>query len=163
MAPQDIPDVLASGCRHLGFTGADWVREKQTTLVKLLDTGFDAVELVLAAPTALLTGGSLPCRELVMATKYPRIGDQWIRYHGRGDRILPVSGAAEGYPPDDADYVLDVRSTGETLRAHGLRSFDTVMASSTGLYAGNGVLQDPSRQALVRLLVNEMARLLEFR
>ncbi|MFV2038871.1 MAG: ATP phosphoribosyltransferase, partial [Acidimicrobiales bacterium] len=36
---QSIVEMLAAGSRDIGFTGADWVAEKQADITELLDTG----------------------------------------------------------------------------------------------------------------------------
>ena len=44
-------------------------------------------------------------------------------------------GATEVFPPEDADVIVDCSATGATLRANGLAIVDTLMRSSTRLYA----------------------------
>src|SRR6266568_3210123 len=54
LKPQNIVEMLALGSRDVGFAGADWVAELEADVVELLDTGLDPVQLVAAAPVALL-------------------------------------------------------------------------------------------------------------
>lgn len=54
LKPQNIVEMLAAGSRDVGFAGADWVAELDANVVELLDTGFDPVQLVAAAPAAML-------------------------------------------------------------------------------------------------------------
>ena len=59
LKPQNIVEMLAAGSRDVGFAGADWVAELGADVVEVLDTGFDPVELVAAAPSALMQRGAL--------------------------------------------------------------------------------------------------------
>src|SRR5207249_11476841 len=66
LKPQNIVEMLALGSRDVGFAGADWVAELEANVVELLDTGLDPVQVVAAAPKALLEDGRLPTRRLVV-------------------------------------------------------------------------------------------------
>ncbi len=82
LKPQSIVEMLHAGSRDLGFAGADWVAELDGDLVELLDTGLDPVRVVAAAPVALLAGGGLPGRRLVVASEYERLTARWIAARG---------------------------------------------------------------------------------
>src|SRR5438034_2810458 len=69
LKPQNIVEMLVLGSRDVGFAGADWVAELEADVVELLDTGLDPVQLVAAAPIALLESGRLPTRRLVVASR----------------------------------------------------------------------------------------------
>jgi len=60
LKPQNVVEMLHAGSRDVGFAGADWVAELDADLVELLDTGLDPVQVVAAAPAALLVDGALP-------------------------------------------------------------------------------------------------------
>lgn len=51
-------------------------------------------------------------------------------------QILGSDGVTEAYVAKGADLIVDVTQTGASLREHGLKVLETVMDSSTGLYAG---------------------------
>src|SRR2546422_34557 len=89
LKPQNIVEMLALGSRDVGFAGADWVAELEADVVELLDTGLDPVQLVAAAPVALLEGGQLPKRRLIVASEYERLTRGWI-----GAKCLCAGGAA---------------------------------------------------------------------
>src|SRR5437773_10278863 len=73
LKPQNIVEMLALGSRDVGFAGADWVAELEANVVELLDTGLDPVQVVAAAPKALLVDGRLPTRRLLVASAYERL------------------------------------------------------------------------------------------
>ena len=150
LKPQNIVEMLAANSRDVGFAGADWVAELGADVVELLDTGFDPVQLVAAAPDALLDDGRLSRRiDLVVASEYLRLTGRWIAGSGLAARVVRSYGATEVFPPDDADIIVDNTATGATLAANGLTIIDTLMRSSTRLYANPRALDDPARRGAI--------------
>ena len=164
LKPQNIVEMLAGDSRDIGFAGADWVAELEADVVELLDTGLDPVRLVAAAPNDLLEGGELRCREnLVVASEYPRLTGAWIDRSELGARLVRSYGATEVFPPDDADLIVDNTATGATLAANGLTIIDTLMSSSTRLYANPRALDDPARCRAIQDVTILLASVLEAR
>lgn len=154
LKPQNVVKMLDAGSRDLGFAGADWALELGAELVELLDTGLDPVRVVAAAPPALLEGGALPAgRRLVVATEYVRVAERWARGQPFEAVLVRSYGATEVFPPEDADLIVDNTATGATLRGNGLVIADTLMRSSTRLYAGPAALDDPARRGAIEDLV----------
>jgi len=54
MKPQNIAQLVEIGSHDAGFTGYDWIIETDSRVEEILDTGFDPVEIVSAAPTATI-------------------------------------------------------------------------------------------------------------
>ncbi len=139
---QDIPEFVADGAADVGVTGMDLVRESERPLVSHLDLGFGKCRLVVAAKddagitsiadiAAGAGAGRAPAR---VATVFPRIAKRFFAERGCNVEIVPVSGAAEIAPHlGIADIVVDLTSTGSTLRVNGLREVETVMLSSAQL------------------------------
>jgi ATP phosphoribosyltransferase len=161
LKPQNIVTMLHEGSRELGFTGADWVREAGGELIELLDTGLDPVRIVVAAPTELLENGELPQRPLVIASELERITTDFIAERGMGDRFVRTYGATEVFPPEDADVIVDVVQTGSTLVANGLVEVQTLMRSSTRLWAHPGAYADAARRAWIDRYVLLISSVLE--
>lgn len=137
LKPQNIVEMVELGSRDVGFAGADWVAELGARVVEVLDTGLDPVDVVAAAPGAMLEGGQLPRRHLVVASEYERLARAWISQRGLDARFVRSYGATEVFPPEDADVVIDNTATGGTLRANGLEIVDVLMTSSTRLIASS--------------------------
>ncbi len=165
LKPQNIVEMLALGSRDIGFAGADWVAELEegADLVELLDTGLDPVQLVAAAPAALLERGRLPARRLVVASEYERLTRSWISGRSMCAEFVRSYGATEVFPPEDADVIVDNTATGATLEANGLVIVDVLMRSSTRLYAHRAALEDPARRRYVDDLVLLINSVLEAR
>jgi ATP phosphoribosyltransferase len=163
LKPQNIVEMLALGSRDIGFAGADWVAELEADVVELLDTGLDPVELVAAAPVALLEGGRLPARRLIVASEYERLTRRWIGASSLCAEFVRSYGATEVFPPEDADVIVDNTATGATLEANGLAIVGVLMRSSTRLYAHRAALDDPVRRRFIDDLVLLMNSVLEAR
>jgi len=145
---QDIPEFVADGAADAGVTGWDLVCESERSLDALLDLGFGRCRIVVAAPEsgvhsmedldALGTGG--PVR---VATVFPRVTTRFFERAGRPAVVVPISGAVEIAPHlGIADVIVDLTSTGSTLRVNGLREIATVLESSARLIAAPGVAPD---------------------
>ena len=163
LKPQNIVEMLALGSRDVGFAGADWVAELEADVVELLDTGLDPVQLVAAAPAALLEGGRLPARRLIIASEYERLARRWISASGLCAEFVRSYGATEVFPPEDADVIVDNTATGATLEANGLAIVDVLMPSSTRLYAHRAALDEPVRRRYIEDLVLLINSVLEAR
>ena len=147
LKPQTIVDMLHHGSRDLGFAGADWVAEKNADLIEVLDLALDPVRLVAAAPRELLVNGKLPeGRRWTVASEYERLTKSWFDRAGLDAEFVRSHGATEVLPPEDADCIVDNTATGSTLEANGLEIFDTVMHSSTRLWANPVAWADPARR-----------------
>lgn len=163
LKPQNIVEMLAAGTRDIGFAGADWVAEKGADLVELLDTGLDPVQVVAAAPDSLLVDGRLPDRPLVVASEMERLAHTWIESRGLDANFVRSYGATEVFPPEDADVIVDIMDTGETLAANGLVVVDVVMSSSTRVYASRKAMEDPEKKRAIDGLVLSLRSVLEAR
>ncbi len=163
LKPQNIVEMLAAGSRDVGFAGADWAAEKSADLVELLDTGLDPVRVVAAAPEALLIDGELPPRPLVVASELERLTARWIESRGLEATFVRSYGATEVFPPEDADVIVDITATGETLTVNGLVIVDELMQSSTRLYASPKALKTPTKKSAVDALVLSLRSVLEAR
>jgi ATP phosphoribosyltransferase len=134
---QDIAEFVADGAADAGITGADIVRESERELEPLLDLEFGACRLVVAcrdeARVASLDEIAEGSR---VATPFPAIARRFFAGIEKNIQVVPITGAAEIAPHlGIADVILDVTSTGSTLRTNGLREIATVMSSSARLYA----------------------------
>jgi ATP phosphoribosyltransferase len=141
---QDIPEFVADGAADAGVTGWDCVAESGRELESLLDLGFGKCRLVVAARARdgelekLPKGAKLPLDRIPdgasVATSFPRLAERFFRERGRTVRVVTVSGAAEVAPHlGIADVIVDLVSTGSTLRVNGLVEVETILESSARL------------------------------
>ena len=163
LKPQTIVEMLVAGSRDVGFAGVDWVAEKNADLVELLDTGLDPVRMVVAAPKPLLEGGELPERHLVVASEYKRLTRLWIQEKSLDAKFVRSYGATEVFPPEDADVIVDITATGETLAANGLVVVEELLSSSTRLYASPAAMDSPEKKTAIEALVLSLRSVVEAR
>lgn len=145
MKPQNIGNLLELGSHDAGFTGRDWIEETHTDVEEIMDLGFDRVRIVAAVP-ASLDDAQLKSRRIVVATEYPEISKKWLQEKKYDALTMHVNGATEVFPPDDADMIIDNTSTGRTLIENGLRIVDTILESSTRMFASKKALADEGKR-----------------
>ena len=134
---QDIPEFVADGAAHAGVTGWDLVNESGRELDMLMDLEFGRCRLVVAArEESGITSVDGVKNGMRVASCFPRLTEQFFTKRGQQVTVVPVSGAAEIAPHlGIADIVVDLTSTGSTLKMNGLREVITVLESSARLVA----------------------------
>mgnify|MGYP001770784232 CR=1 FL=1 len=142
---EDIPSIVETGAAELGITGHDYVVESGADVEELLRLDFGSAKMVLAVPVSWNISSPEEIRgEVRIATKYINIARRYVEERGIRARLVKVSGAAEVMPSlGAADAIIDVMSTGTTLRLHGLKPIDVVMETSAVVisnrdWAGSG-------------------------
>ena len=163
MKPQNIIEMLSIGRRDVGFAGADWVEELGGDVVEILDTGLDAVRLVAAAPRSIASNGTLANGPLVLTSEYEKIARRWISEKNLDAEFVRSYGATEVFPPEDADIIIDNVATGATLKANGLVEIDTILRSSTRLFASRKAVTDPEKMERIDALRLVLQSVLEAR
>lgn len=163
---QDIPEFVADGAADAGITGWDLVCESERELDIRLDLEFGRCRLVVAAKEE---SGVRRLDEIVagrVATAFPRVSRQFFQRAGCTVEIVPVSGAAEIAPHlGIADIVVDLTSTGSTLKMNGLREIATVLESSARLITRirGTVPDDPAKQRALGELATALESVLRAR
>lgn len=145
MKPQNIGKLLELGSHDVGFTGRDWIEETGADVEEIMDLGFDKVRIVAAVPNAI-DDAQLKSRRVIVATEYEQIARRWLEKQKIDHIVVRTYGATEVFPPDDADMIIDNTSTGRTLQENGLRIVDTILTSSTRMFASKAALADASKK-----------------
>lgn len=136
----EIPRELAAGRIQMGVTGSDLMREKlvnwENAVREVALLGFGGADLIIAVPQAWVDVDTLDDLDaaaaafrathghrLRIATKYHRLVRDFLKQAGVADYALVDSqGATEGTVKNEtAEAIADITSTGETLRANGLK------------------------------------------
>lgn len=140
LSASEIPKELAAGRIHLGVTGEDMVRETipgwEDKVELLARLGFGHADLVVAVPACWIDVEDLHDldaaaaafrrahgRRLRIATKYQTLAHDYLSRYGVADyELIDSQGATEAAPAHGAaEAIIDITSTGETLRANHLR------------------------------------------
>jgi ATP phosphoribosyltransferase len=162
---QDIPEFVADGAADAGITGFDLVRESGRALDEHADLEFGPCRLAEAARDESGVNALDDIAEGArVATVFPRITEQFFRERGQVVTVVPVSGAAEIAPHIGiADVIVDLVSTGSTLRVNGLREIATVLESSSRLIASPTVRTDVVRARALDELVAALSSVIAAR
>ncbi len=126
---KDMPTYVDYGAADLGIVGLDVLLESGRNLLQPLDLGFGYCRIVVAGPGSVPEGnrrtGWGPSR---VATKYPNITKDHFSSLGEQVEIIPLYGSIELAPLVGlADRIVDLVSTGETLRQNNLVEVRQVM------------------------------------
>jgi ATP phosphoribosyltransferase len=155
----DIPEFVADGAADLGVTGADLVAESGREVVELMDLGFGRCRLAVAVPESSGIQGpaDIPQGSRI-ATSFPNLTRTFFDEMGVGIEIAPVSGACEIAPHlGVADVIVDLVSTGSTLRVNRLREVATILDSTARVIANRSAYE----AAADGKLMNEVVAALE--
>jgi ATP phosphoribosyltransferase len=133
---QDVAEFVADGAADAGVTGWDLVVESDRPLATLLDLEFGRCRLVVASHEDSGVTSLDDIANHRVATAFPRLTRDFFAALGRPVSIVPVSGAAEVAPHlGIADVIVDLVSTGSTLKTNGLRELATILESTARLIA----------------------------
>ena len=162
---QDIPEFVADGAADAGVTGFDLITESGRDLEELADLQFGRCHLAVAAKDDSGIARIEDIRDGTrIATVFPRIAERFFTARGQHVEIVPVSGAAEIAPHIGiADVIVDLVSTGSTLRVNGLREIGTVLESTTRLIVAPGARADADRARALDELVAALGSVLAAR
>jgi len=140
----EICEYVQSNIVDLGITGFDIVIEKKADVEKIFDLNFGNCKMVLAGPKnkKFVTG-------LKVATKYENIAKEYLGKKGINSKIINSQGATELKPQLNlADFIIDITSTGETLKANGLKIYEVLFESNAVLIANKKSLKEKSTEIL---------------
>ncbi|KYG90662.1 ATP phosphoribosyltransferase [Metasolibacillus sp. FSL H7-0170] len=130
--PMDVPVYVEHGVADIGIAGKDVLLEQQRTIHELLD---------LKISTCYIAAAGLPntgMNEVAprIATKYPRIATKYYKEIGEQVEIIELNGSIELAPMIGlADRIVDIVSTGRTLKENGLVEYERIADISSRLIA----------------------------
>jgi len=134
--PVDIPEYVATGAADLGITGHDMVIERGSDVEELLDLQSGRAKLVLAVHEDSSITKATQVAGLKVATEFPAITRAYFKKQNVDVNVVLVGGACEATPHlGIADAIIDLSSSGTTLKSNRLRVIDEVMVTSTRLIA----------------------------
>ena len=143
----------STGATACGVAGKDVLAESKSPLYEFMDLGFGFCRLCSAG----IAGRDNSYRQnMKIATKYPHITKEYFAKKGIMVDIIKLYGSIELAPIAGlSDLIVDLVSTGETMRKNGLCEVETIMESTARLVANKSL----SRAKHVR--IKEFLNLLE--
>lgn len=145
---QDIPRFLGAKAADVGFTGLDIVEEEGVEVDIVKQFSFGACDMVVAVKEkdSYQTSNDLP-EHFNIATSFPNIAKRYFEKIGKTVNIIEISGAVEITPSLGlSDVVVDITSTGTTLKQNGLRIIDKILSSSTVLIARKNLNEEKAQK-----------------
>jgi ATP phosphoribosyltransferase len=127
---KDVPIQLAVGNYDLGICGSDWIEEflvkyPAGALIKIssLNYGEGSIHVVTSTEAGITSLDELSNgrNDYRIVTEYPNLAEAFaLNLRMRRFRIFPVWGAAEAYPPENADLAVLWGKSGADMAAQGL-------------------------------------------
>ena len=149
--PQITSFLLSENKADLGFSGKDWVYENgvEDKVEEIMDLGFDPVRIVAAIPETKDLETLLK-NPVTIATEYQSLSKKWVESKKINGKIFRTWGTSEGFVQDTEDamaqILIDNTSTGSSLKANRLKIVDTLMESSTRMYASKEAMKNPQKK-----------------
>jgi len=152
---KDIPVQVAVGNYDLGICGLNWVEEllvkyPSSAIVKVTDLKYGEGALY-AAEWAKETGAKKGITRIV--SEYPNLAESFAeQLRLKRFSILPLWGAAEAYPPEDAELVLLTAKRKEEILNSGLKPIKELVRLKACLIANrNSIRKKDMTQVLASL------------
>lgn len=129
--PTDVPTYVEYGSADLGVVGKDVLLEEERDVYELLDLKISRCHMAVAG-----LPNWTPTMYPKVATKYPRVASQYFRQKGQQVEVIKLNGSIELAPIVGlADRIVDIVSTGRTLRENGLVELERMMEITSRLIA----------------------------
>jgi len=179
VSSSEIAHFLKNGTAHVGVTGEDLLREAVPECADRLNLrvpcGFGYADVVVAVPAwwidvqrmadleeLAMTFRRRHGRSIRVATKYMNLTQRFFAQHGvSGYRTVESLGATEGAPAAQlAELVVDITTTGATLRANDLRVLNdgVILRSQAHVVSSNAAPWSYHFRAIERDLLEALAR-----
>jgi ATP phosphoribosyltransferase len=130
---KDVPTFVENGGADLGIVGKDILVEEPADVYEMLDLGFGYCRIVVAESEDR-EGKCYQKGYLRIATKYPNITEKFFSQKAVQFEIIKLYGSVELAPHAGiADLIVDLVSTGNTLRANKLKEVETILESTARL------------------------------
>jgi ATP phosphoribosyltransferase len=154
--PMDVPTYVEYGTADLGVVGKDVLLEEERDVYELLDLRISPCRISVAG-----LPDWQPTLHPRVATKYPRIADQYFRERGQQVEVIRLNGSIELAPLIGlADRIVDIVSTGRTLKENGLVELETITTVTSRLIANRSSYRMKSERidALTRSLADTVCQ-----
>ncbi len=134
---QDVPVYVEYGQAQIGIVGYDVLREKQPDVANLIDLKFGYCRMSVAVPQSspYRRSQELPPHGRV-ASKFVHCAEEHFRQIDLPIEIVPLYGSVELGPITGmSEAIVDLVSTGKTLKENGLIEIDVLYESTARLVA----------------------------
>jgi len=168
----DIPTLVGEDVCDLGIVGLNIVEEKRLALAETIPgplfkqiyaLDFGHCRLSIAAPDGTPYDGLQSLQNTRIATSYMGLLSNYLTKNSIAAEAVHFSGAVEIAPKlGRADFICDLVSTGNTLKANGLREVEVLLESEAVVIQTQAPLGD-AKQALVDKILQRLDGVLQVR
>jgi ATP phosphoribosyltransferase len=139
----DVPTYVEYGSADLGIVGKDTLMEQGKDLYEPLDLKFGYCRMMVAEPAGLAkTDDPSGWSHIRIATKYPHVAESYFAAKGIQVEIIKLYGSIELAPLVGlSERIVDLVSTGETLKQNGLVEVETIAEITTRLIVNRASLK----------------------
>lgn len=135
----DVPTYVEHGAADFGVVGKDILTETNADVYEFMDLGFGYCRLCVAG---MADTDALYRHDMKVATKYSHITKDFFAKKGIFVETIKLYGSIEIAPLVGlADYIVDLVSTGETLRKNGMKEVETLMESTARLVGNRNLVK----------------------
>ena len=158
---QDVPTYVEYGCADLGVVGKDTLLEQGRDLYEPLDLKFGYCRMVVAEPKALSQDDDpAGWSNIRVASKYPNITERYFAAKGVQVEVIKLYGSIELAPLVGlSERIVDLVSTGGTLRENGLVEVETIVEVTSRLIVNRASLKTKHRR--ITKLIGDLERVVE--
>ena len=145
----DVATFTAFGAAHLGVVGSDVIEEfDYSELYAPVDLKIGGCRLSVAVPNALVsTVNHKNLSHVKVVTKYPNLTRRYFATRDIQAECVKLNGAMEIAPTLGlADHIVDLVSTGSTLKANGLSEVEEILSISSHLVVNRTALKTMPRE-----------------
>ena len=156
----DVPTYVEYGCADIGVVGKDTLLEQEKDLYELLDLKFGYCRLVVAEPKELKEQDD-PANwsNIRVATKYPNVTEKYFASRGIQVELIKLYGSIELAPLVGlSERIVDLVSTGATLRDNGMVEVETIAEVTTRLIVNRASLKTKHRQ--ITKIINDLEKVI---
>ncbi len=156
---QEMSRYVEDGALDCGITGADWILENGSQVVRLADLvyakqGFSKVRWVLAVPEASAVQSVKDLSGKRIATEIVAITKNYLKENRVNADVEFSWGATEAKVASGlADAVVELTETGSSLRANKLRVVATICESTTQFIANLKASKEPWKKEKMEQVV----------
>lgn len=143
--PSDVPTYVEHGVADLGVAGKDVLLEDKNDVFELLDLKMSCCKMSIAVPDH--RDSNTPIYRI--ATKYPNIAEEYFLNKGQSVEIIKLNGSVELGPILGlSDAIVDIVSTGKTLKKNRLKVLEDMYFISARLIANQVSFRIKSKRIL---------------
>lgn len=155
--PMDVPTYVEHGVADVGVAGKDTMLEEERDVYEVLDLKISECYLAVAGLPDYEKNNDIAPK---VASKYPNLAIKYFKQQGEQVEVIKLNGSIELAPLVGlADRIVDIVSTGRTLRENGLVELETIMPITSRLIVNP--VSYRMKDELINDLVERLASVIE--